>query len=60
MNSSLFRREICATRYGDVRSQVLTVARMKITAFWDIAINSLGVDRRFRGGTACIIQHPDV
>jgi hypothetical protein len=29
--------------------QVLTVASMKIRAFWDVALCSLGVDRRFRG-----------
>jgi hypothetical protein len=33
-----------------VRSQVLTAASMKMTAFWDIALCSLvEVDRRFRG-----------
>jgi hypothetical protein len=33
-----------------VRSQVLTAARMKMRAFWDIALYSLvGVDWHFRG-----------
>jgi hypothetical protein len=33
-----------------VRIQVLTVANMKLTAFWNIASSSLvGVDRHFRG-----------
>jgi hypothetical protein len=34
---------------GNVRFQVLTVAIIKIRAFWEIAPCSLGVDRRFRG-----------
>jgi hypothetical protein len=41
-------------------SQVLTAARMKIRAFWDVAPCSLGVDRRFKGAY-CIHHHrPDV
>jgi hypothetical protein len=42
-----------------VRPEVLTAARMKITAFWDIApSNIIGVDRRFRS-THFLRHHPN-
>jgi hypothetical protein len=37
-----------------VRFYVLTAASMKLGTFWDIALCSLGVDRRFR-----VMIHPD-
>jgi hypothetical protein len=39
-----------------VRFQVLSLARMKMTAFWDVAPCSLEVDRRFRGAY-CLHRH---
>jgi hypothetical protein len=41
-----------------VRFQVLTAASMKIRAFSDVALCSLGVDRRFRGAY-CLHHHGD-
>jgi hypothetical protein len=40
-----------------IRFQVLTAACTKMTALWDIAPCSLGIDRRYGG--AYFLHHPD-
>jgi hypothetical protein len=49
---------IIKNRFKVVRIQVFMAATIKMRAFCDIALCSLGVDRHFKGAY-CLNHHPD-
>jgi hypothetical protein len=54
LNSVFFYITATIISYN-VRFRVLTVASMKMIAFWDVVPSSLEVGRRFRG--VCCLHH---